>query len=200
MDEKVTYVNGWLLPKGIRVEPQPVSVPSDARGIAEMINCDYVDVIYNRVASEDGDSTKICGYLDDEGLIKPHSIDDVNHLAMFLFDYTNPIIGDVIVVDSGAGGYDADLPEWLVDMCDDVVIGAAETYNVSMGVTLMLLQAVEDGIISADEMEEAIALDQPDEKFAQLAELAVRYAEVKEEGGLSIVDGFDKLLAEQEDN
>lgn len=200
MDEKVTYVNGWLLPKGIRVEPQKVSVPSNARGIAEMINCDYVDVISNRVGSDDGEVTKICGYLDDEGLLKPHSIDDVNHLAMFLFDYSNPIVGDVIVVEYGADGNDGDLPEWLLDLSDDLVIGAAETYNVSMGVTLMIMQAVQDGIISGDEMEEAIALDQPDEKFAEIASLAVKYAEVKEEGGLSIVDGFDKLLAEQEDN
>lgn len=192
------YVSGWLLPKGINVEPKPVLVPNSAREIAAMIGGDYVDVIYNTVASDEGHTTMVCAYVDDEGLLKPHGIGDVNHLAMFLLDYTNPIIGDVVVVGAEDGaGYDTDLPEWLIELDKDIVVGAAEQYNVSMGVTLMILQAMEDGIISESEMELAVQDGEPTELFADLANLAVKYAEAKEEGGLSIIDGLDKMLKEE---
>jgi hypothetical protein len=195
---KNKYVNGWLLPKGINVEPKPVLVPNSASEIAAMVGGKYVDVIYNTVGDDDGRSAMVCAYVDDEGLIKPHSIADVNHLAMFLLDYTNPIIGDVVVVGAEDGaGYDTDLPEWLTNLDKDLVVGAAEAYNTSMGVTVMILQAVEDGIISESEMEEAIQMDKPDSLFEDIARLAVRYAEAKDEGGLSIIDGLDKLLEEE---
>ena len=192
------YVNGWLLPKGINVEPTPVLVPDDAAGIATIIGCDYVDVIYNIVGDDEHRVTQICGYVDDEGLMKPHDLEDVNHLAMFLLDYSQPIIGDVVIVGAGTGnGYDTDLPEWLTDMKDDVTATAADKYNQSMGMTLTILQAVEDGIISFEEMNEAIQLNEPDEKFAEICRIAVNYNEAKQEGGLSIVDGLDKMLEEE---
>ena len=192
------YVNGWLLPKGINVEPTPVLVPDDAAGIASIIGCDYVDVIYNVVGDDEHRVTQICGYVDDEGLMKPHDLGDVNHLAMFLLDYAQPIVGDVVVVGAGTGnGYDTDLPEWLTDMKDDVTATAAEKYNHSMGMTLTIMQAVEDGIISHEEMNEAIQLDEPDEKFEEICRIAVKYNEAKQEGGLSISDGLDKMLEEE---
>lgn len=192
------YVNGWLLPKGINVEPTPVLVPDDAAGIASIIGCDYVDVIYNVVGDDEHRVTQICGYVDDEGLMKPHDLGDVNHLAMFLLDYSQPIVGDVVVVGAGTGnGYDTDLPEWLTDMKDDVIATTAEKYNHSMGMTLTILQAVEDGIIGHEEMNEAIQLDEPDEKFEEICRIAVRYNEAKQEGGLSISDGLDKMLEEE---
>jgi hypothetical protein len=192
------FVSGWLLPRGINVEPKPVLVPNSWREIAAMCGGEYVDVIYNTVGDDDGNATKICAYVDDQGLIKPHGMDDVNHLAMFLLDYTNPIIGDVVVVGAEDGeGNDTDLPQWLTNLDKDLVVGAAEAYNASMGVTLMILQAVEDGIITESEMQEALQLDKPDEMFADLANLAVKYAEAKDEGGLSIIDGLDKLLEEE---
>ena len=192
------YVNGWLLPKGINVEPTPVLVPEDAAGIASIIGCDYVDVIYNIVGDDEHRVTQICGYVDDEGLMKPHDLEDVNHLAMFLLDYSQPIVGNVVVVGAGTGnGYDTDLPEWLTDMKDDVTATAADKYNQSMGMTLTILQAVEDGIISYEEMNEAIQLHEPDEKFEEICRIAVNYNEAKQEGGLSIVDGLDKMLEEE---
>lgn len=201
-----TYVHGWLLPKGINVEPTPVLVPNDASGIATIIGCSVVDVIYNVVGTDPDDDVvqqeqQICGYVDDEGLLKPHGIEDVNHLAMYLLNYAEPIIGDVVVVGCADHlEYDLDLPEWLIDMKDDVTATAAESYNQSMGLTLMIMQAVEDGIISHDEMIDAIQLDQPDEKFHDIARVSFKYAEAKEASGvdeLDIVSGLERMLKEQ---
>lgn len=197
------YVNGWLLPKGINVEPSSVLVPSDAKGIATIIGCSLVDVIYNVVGTDPNDDVvqreqQICGYVDDEGLLKPHGIEDVNHLAMYLLNYSQPIIGDVVVVAcDDEFEYDLDLPEWLIDMKNDVTATAAEAYNQSMGLTLMILQAVEDGLIDVDEMSDAIQLDQPDEKFHDIARISFKYAEAKEASGvdgLDIVSGLESML------
>ncbi len=203
---KMKYVNGWLLPKGINVEPSSVLVPSDASGIATIIGCSVVDIIYNVVATDDADDgvehqQQICGYVDDEGLLKPHGIDDVNHLAMYLLNYVEPIIGDVVVVAvDPEEEYDLDLPRWLTDMKDDVTAATSESYNQSMGLTLMILQAVEDGIIDIDEMTDAIQLDQPDEKFHDIAKISFKYAEAKENSGISeldIVSGLERMLEDE---
>lgn len=200
------YVNGWLLPKGINVEPTPVLVPNDAKGIATIIGCSVVDIIYNVVGTDPNDDVdqqeqQICGYVDDEGLLKPHGIEDVNHLAMYLLNYSQPIIGDVVVVGCADNlEYDLDLPEWLIDMKDDVTATAAESYNQSMGLTLMILQAVEDGVISSEEMTDAIQLDQPDEKFHDIAKVSFKYAEMKEASGvdeLDIVSGLERMLEDE---
>ena len=200
------YVNGWLLPKGINVEPSSVLVPSDASGIATIIGCSVVDVIYNVVGTDPNDDVvqqeqQICGYVDDEGLLKPHGIEDVNHLAMYLLNYSQPIIGDVVVVAVDAEEeYDLDLPEWLIDMKDDVTAIAAESYNQSMGLTLMIVQAVHDGIIGSEEMFEAIQFDEPDEKFHDIARISFKYAEAKEASGveeLDIVSGLERMLKDE---
>ena len=96
--------------------------------------------------------------------------------------------------------YDLDLPEWLIDMKDDVTATAAESYNQSMGLTLMILQAVEDGVISSEEMTDAIQLDQPDEKFHDIAKVSFKYAEMKEASGvdeLDIVSGLERMLEDE---
>jgi hypothetical protein len=199
------YVNGWLLPKGINVQPEPVLVPSDASGIATIIGCSVVDVLYNVVATDPDDGidmqAQICGYVDDEGLLKPHDIEDVNHLAMYLLNYAQPIIGNVVVVGvDDEADYDLDLPEWLIDMKDDITATAAESYNQSMGLTLMILQALEDGVIGSDDLTDAIQLDQPDEKFHDIAKVSFKYAELKDASGvdgLDIVSGFERMLEEE---
>tara|TARA_S200002703_G_scaffold159693_1_gene174143 strand:- start:12032 stop:12637 length:606 start_codon:yes stop_codon:yes gene_type:complete len=194
------FVNGWLLPKGINVEPTSVLVPDDAKGIATIIGCTLVDVIYNVVGDDESNEMQICGYVDDEGLLKPHSIEDVNHLAMFLLNYKNPIIGDVVVVGAPEDSeFDRDLPEWLTSLKDEFTQTAAESYNQSMGLTLMIVQAVEDGIIDYGEMQESIRLDEPDETFHDIARVAFKYAEMKESSNaeeLDIVSGFENFLKE----
>lgn len=201
-----TFTNGWLLPKGINVEPQPVLVPNNAASIASMINCDLIDVIHNDIGSADGDHTSIVGYVDDEGLLKEHNMSDMNHLAMHLFNRDHPLIGDVIVVgalnsDGDYDGHNYDLPEWVIDCADVLVEGAAERYNAAMGGMVAILTALKDGVLDADEFMASLEDGEgADKSFIEQANIAVRYTEMMledEEESTPIVDGFEKLL---EDN
>lgn len=203
-----TFTSGWLLPKGINVEPQPVLVPNNAASIASMINCDLIDVIHNDIGSSDGEHTSIVGYLDDEGLLKDHGMSDMNHLAMHLFNRDHPLIGDVIVVGAlnSDGGYDGnnyDLPEWLTECADSLVEGAAERYNAAMGGMLSILAALKDGVLDRDEFIASLEDgDNADESFIEQAKIAVRYAEMlmeEDDESTPIVNGFEKLLEDNDD-
>ncbi len=199
-----TFTSGWLLPKGINVEPQPVLVPSNAASIASMINCDLIDVIHNDIGCSDGEHTSIVGYVDDEGLLKEHGMSDMNHLAMHLFNRNHPLIGDVIVVGAldSSGDYDGnnyDLPEWVMELSDSLVEGAAERYNTAMGGMFSILTALKDGVLDADEFMASLEDGEDnDNSFVEQAHIAVRYAEMilEDEESTPIVDGFEKFLGD----
>ena len=202
-----TFTNGWLLPKGINVEPQPVLVPHNAAGIASMIGCTLIDVIHNDIGDSDGEHTSIAGYLDDEGLLKPHHISDINHLAMHLFNRDYPLIGDVIVVGTlNSDGFDDgdnhDLPDWVMGLSDSLVEGAAQRYNSAMGAMLAIMAALHDGILDKGEFLESLQHDtaEADQSFIEQAKVAVRYAQmiVEDDESTPIVDGFEKLLEEND--
>lgn len=204
MDEQQKFVSGWLLPRGINVVPQPVLVPTSARGISNIIGCDYVDAVRNSVSDGD-DKVMLVGYVDDEALLKPHGLEDINHLAMFLLDTVNPLVGDCVVISgSNPDGYydgeDYDLPSWLLEMSDEVVAGAADRYNKSMVTMMCLMQAIADGLIGEDEMQYALQDgESPDERFAELCGVALNYGAMLAEddgaGVSDIVDGFTELLS-----
>jgi hypothetical protein len=64
----------------------------------------------------------------------------------------------------------------------------------------MILQALEDGVIGSDDLTDAIQLDQPDEKFHDIAKVSFKYAELKDASGvdgLDIVSGFERMLEEE---
>lgn len=202
------FHNGWLLPKGINVEPTPVLVPDNAASIAVMLGCDLFDVISNDIGDSDGKLTTIIGYLDDEGLLKNPQMEDINHLAMYLFDREHPIVGDVLVVGalSPSGeydGYNYDLPEWVTTLGDEVTEGAAERYNAAMVGMVAIISALKDKAIDEEAFMESL-FDDSDEgnsNFIDIAKQAIRYAEMltEEEATTPIVQGFEQLLGETDD-
>lgn len=203
---EIKFHSGWLLPKGINVEPTPVLVPNNAASISAMLGCQWIDVIRNDVGSSDGEMTTIVGYVDDEGLLKDVGMADINHLAMHLFHRDQPIVGDVLVVGgcNSDGDYDGDnhdLPEWLTECGDVLVEGAAERYNSAMGGMLAIMAALKDGVIDRDSFIDILEDDSEDadDKFVEQAKIAIRYAEmlVEDDTSTPIVDGFEKLLEEE---
>ena len=196
-------VNGWLLPKGINTRPRRVIVPvADASMIADMIGCKYIDVMYAAVR-HDRDMTHVAGYVDDEALLKPHGLDDVNHLAMFMLRHDDAIIGDVIVVGATSptgevDGEDYDLPDWIMDNVDSFVEDTAVHYNESMGLTMLVIQALGDGMISEEELIQAVKKGADEQEFEAIAKVAMRYGEIKSESdvdpSVDIAEGFEELL------
>jgi hypothetical protein len=202
------YNNGWLLPKGINVEPTPVLVPDNAEGIVELLGCDLFDVISNDIGDSDGKLTTIIGYVDDEGLLKNPQMGDLNHLAMYLFDREHPIVGDVLVVGalSPSGEYDGnnyDLPEWVTTLGDEVTEGAADRYNSALTGMIAIVTALNDNAIDEDTFMESL-FDDSDEgnaNFITIAKQAMQYAEMLAEVETStpIIEGFEQLLGETDD-
>lgn len=212
MNDDITYVTGWLLPKGINVEPQEVLVPSNAGMIADMIGCDLIDAITNMIGRDDEDvHTVIVGYIDDEGLFKRFDLDnpfaDVNHLAITLFDRDDVIMGDVVVVcahdaDGVNDGDNHDLPSWVLELSQDLTAMSAIAYNESMALMSAVANAVKDGVIDADEVTESLgdfdSTDIPSE-FIELLAVAARYTMMAEsdDATTGIVEGFEQLLQEE---
>jgi hypothetical protein len=190
----VKYVSGWLLPKGINVQPQSVLVPSNASAIAEMIGCDLIDAVRHEVGSSDGDHTVIVGYVDDEGLLKEVGPQDINWLASSLFNRDEPLMGDVVVVggvDPTTGVYDGDnhdLPSWLNQLADEVVAYAADSYNKGITTVASVLMAIQDGIIDRSEFEAIMAEDDITDDFVDMLKASLGYVAMRVEDEMNGVD------------
>lgn len=208
--EEVTYTAGWLLPKGINVEPQEIMVPSNAGMIADLIGCDLIDAVRSTVGHrQTGESAIVVGYVDDEGLLKNPEMSELNHLAMTLFG-NDAIVGDVVVVcgTNAAGSYDGhnhDLPEWFTAMGDDLVELAAAQFNESMRLMLSLLAAVEAGVVDRAEVQAELDRDSsvPSAEFAELLHVSTNYAEMllatdDDDPIIGIVEGCERLLEGEE--
>jgi len=208
MEESTHYVNGWLLPTGINVEPQPVLVATDDyTQIVDLIggNCRAIDAVRHDVGDKDGNRTTIVGYVDDEGLYDQSA--EVNYLATAAFGRTEPLVGNVVVV-SGVnpqtGEYDGnnhDLPEWLTSCADDLTIMSADAYNKAAMTSAAIMHAMAEGMLDVDEVER-IMLAPIDEQnlreLSQVAMMALRYVEFQmtsEDSDESITEAVERLTS-----
>lgn len=217
------YVSGWLLPAGAYVEPSEVLVPCDYRGIGQLIGADTIDAVRADAIARSEDSDKrvtLVGYVDDNGLF--NNVDDegdmdvfrINYLATALFGRTEPIMGDVVVVSgtSPSGVYDGDnydLPAWFDRrIADSVVERAANMYNSFLSVLLSISKTVEDGLLTADEVNAATEHEDADQALVNIAEViatSVNYVNMILEGGVpesgsvvdEIISGFENMLGEE---
>ena len=208
MEESTHYVNGWLLPAGINVEPQPVLVATDDyTQIVDLIggNCRAIDAVRHDVGDADGNRTTIVGYVDDEGLYDQSA--EVNYLASAAFGRMEPLVGNVVVV-SGinpqTGEYDGnnhDLPEWLTGCADDLTIMSADAYNKAAVATGAVMHALAEGMLDIDEVDRILNAPTDErnlQEVAQVAMLALRYVEMQmtsADTDESITDAVERLTS-----
>ena len=208
MEESTNYVNGWLLPAGINVEPQPVLVATDDyTQIVDLIggNCRAIDAVRHDVGDKDGNRTTIVGYVDDEGLYDQSA--EVNYLATAAFGRTEPLVGNVVVV-SGVNpqtgeydGHNHDLPEWLTACADDLTIMSADAYNKAAMTSAAIMHALAEGMLDIDEVERILNApvdEQNLQELAQVAMMALRYVEFQmtsEDSDESITEAVERLTS-----
>jgi len=208
MEESTRYVNGWLLPAGINVKPEPVLVAcDDYMDIVNMIggNCRAIDAVRGELGDEDGNRTIIVGYVDDEGLYDEAA--EVNFLASTAFNRSEPLVGNVVVVggiNPTTGEYDGDnhdLPQWLCDSADGLVAICADTYNKSCVASAAIMYALDEGIIDQVELDRLLNAPTNEQNLQDVAELAVtalRYVEMQadaEDDSESIADAVERLTS-----
>lgn len=200
-------VNGWLLPKGSHVEPIEVIISDEAGAIANLIGCNMIDAVRIDVSSSNGERQVLVGYIDDEGAMTAEGVGDINFLASYLFGRSNPLFGDVLVVAgmSDDGVYDGEnygLPEWILLGAESIVNEAANFYNHFVTSLSAVALAVNEGLIEADELNNAA------EKFElnELLETSLRYMEMRVEQmerGEDLPDfeeGLRMMLEQEEGN
>lgn len=201
-------VQGWLLPAGINVEPTPVLVPQHYTKIAEVIGARLVDAVYNDVASTDGYQTTIVGFVDDEGLFDESK--QPNVLATVLFDRDQVLVGDCVVFDTlnadgVSDGDNYDVPSWLVELAPDLVMESADLWNkIIVSMSTMAL-AVQEGVLSEEEIGDVLFTEDEDEGISKLMDLlgvsfgyaSMRFKDYLNGTDESIGDAVDRLVEGQ---
>lgn len=201
-------VQGWLLPAGINVEPTPVLVPQHYTKIAEVIGARLVDAVYNDVASTDGYRTTIVGFVDDEGLFDESK--QPNVLATVLFDRDQVLVGDCVVFDTlnadgVSDGDNYDVPSWLVELAPDLVMESADLWNkIVVSMSTMAL-AVQEGVLSEEEIGDVLSTEDEDEGIAKLKDLlgvsfgyaSMRFNDYLNGTDETIGDAVDRLVEGQ---
>jgi hypothetical protein len=206
----MSNVIGWLLPKGANVEPVEIIVGENHEEISKLIGCDLIDAVRVDVHSAQGDRQILVGYIDDNGIHNAEGFDDINFLASFLFKRTDPLFGNVVVVAgvSPDGVYDGDnhdLPQWVLRGAEGVVDQAANIYNTFVLSISALALATGDGLILAEELEQAVDTVDEDDGLGELLATSLRYMEMRAaqvRAGEEVVD-FDeglRRMLEQEGN
>ena len=201
-------VQGWLLPAGANVEPTPVLVPQHYTKIAEVIGARLVDAVYNDVASIDGYRTTIVGFVDDEGLFDESK--QPNVLATVLFDRDQVLVGDCVVFDTlnefgVSDGDNYDVPSWLVELGDELVVESANLWNkivVSLG---RMALAVKEGVLYEEEMIQALSSEDEDLVMAAVVDLlgvsfgyaSMRFKDYLNGTDESIGDAVERLVEGQ---
>lgn len=208
MVSEYRMVQGWLLPAGINVEPTPVLVPQHYTKIAEVIGARLVDAVYNGVGSTDGEQTTIVGFVDDEGLFDESK--QPNVLATVLFDRDQVLVGDCVVfsavnADGVSDGDNYDVPSWLVELAPDLVMESADLWNkIVVSLSTMAL-AVQEGVLSEEEIGDVLSTEDDDEGIAKLKDLlgvsfgyaSMRFNDYLNGTDETIGDAVDRLVEGQ---
>lgn len=176
-------VSGMFLPKGINVEPQPIFHPQDEDMLRATLQCDEMQLTFFQIIVPDVGSTMCAAIgtaevLEKGGTTNPSR--DLNLLANTLMDDMEPMLGDMIVfgvINPDTNEVDGnlhDLPEWVMELSESIVIKASNTWNEMVANVKMLADAQEAGVLDEDALLAALESDSLEAGALAVQEIAER--------------------------
>lgn len=211
----MSIVSAWLLPNGINVEPQfiLVDVTDYESFMADLPN--HIDWLNDDKSNADM-GLAVLGVGDDYAalttVIQQHDSDtldggpqDINLLASIMLDVDEPIIGSAVVLCMATGTSPddcveqvgvmkpdgilfEDFPEWLSELGDNIVRRAADTWNDMVSKFSALAVAMEQGVITEEQLTLAV-----NNKDADMMEMLVAASQIDD---LDMDAALNDLLGE----
>lgn len=191
-----TLTSALLLPCGANVEPQPVLV-EDYKTIQQLVGGNFDAVTTNCGGIN---NMLFVGYINDEGAVNGM---EYNYLATNLF--RREMYGDMVLVwglneNHEYDGQNHDIPSEIYEtLTETLTESTATAYNMSVGMASLCDFAIENGIISAEDMDRVL-MDMYTESFSDSKSVKALVAKGVVRDVINDVQEFCEQHKDYEDN